>query len=97
MESGYNKPVYIELLGRANDFPYPSYSIKYMKKNLDVTKPRYCEHMSPVPGYTTNQKFAILQHIIKGKVVLKSPRSLSVYVLMFIINSLYFAEGFLSS
>ena len=66
MEPRYNKPVYIELLGRANDFPYPSYSIKYMKKNLDVTKPRYREQMSPVPGYTTNQKFAFFATHYKG-------------------------------
>ena len=67
MEPGYNKPVDIELrVGRANDFTYPSYSVKYMKKNLDVTKPRYCEQMSPVPGYTTNQKFAFFATHYKG-------------------------------
>ena len=52
MEPRYNEPVDIELrVGRANDFTYPSYSVKYMKKNLDVTKPRYCEQMSPVPWF----------------------------------------------
>ena len=34
--------------GITNDFLYPN-KVKYMEKNLDITKPRYSEQFLPVP------------------------------------------------
>ena len=36
----YNEPLYNEVLGLTNDFLY-AVIVKYMKKNLNITKPRY--------------------------------------------------------
>ena len=49
MEPRYNEPLYNEVLDIANDFLYPSIIVKYMEKNLDITKPRYSEQILPVP------------------------------------------------
>ena len=38
--------VYSEVLGITNDIPYPTNS-KIHEKNLDITKPRYREHILP--------------------------------------------------
>ena len=40
MEARFNEHLYNEILDRTNDFLYPNYS-KILKKNLDITKPRY--------------------------------------------------------
>ena len=50
MELRYSKPLYNEVLSITNDFLCPSYSkIQYMKKNLEITKPRFWAHILPVP------------------------------------------------
>ena len=38
-----------EVLGITNDFLYPPIIVKYMKKNLDITKPRYSKNILEVP------------------------------------------------
>ena len=48
MEPRYNEPLYNEVLDIANDFLYSSNSKMY-EKNFDITKPRYSEHILPVP------------------------------------------------
>ena len=53
MEPRYNEPLYNEVLGIANYSDYPSNSNTYMKKNLDITKPRYCKQILPVPWLVT--------------------------------------------
>ena len=40
--------LYNEVLGITKDFLYPV-MVKYIKKDLDMTKPRYSEHVLPVP------------------------------------------------
>ena len=45
MEPRYNKPLHRDVLGLTNDFLYPSDSYICGKKNLDITKPRYSEHI----------------------------------------------------
>ena len=44
MEPRYNKPLYGDVLGLTNDFLYLSDSYINEKK-LDITKPRYSEHI----------------------------------------------------
>ena len=43
------EPLYNESLVDNEHFLYPSKVIKYMKKNLDITKPRYSEEILAVP------------------------------------------------
>ena len=46
----YNEPLYNEVLDITNDFRYPPIIIvKYMKKNHDITKPRYSKNILEVP------------------------------------------------
>ena len=49
LRPGLIEPPYNEVLGIANDIPYPSFSRIYMEKNLDSTKPRYCAQILSVP------------------------------------------------
>ena len=42
-----NGPLYNEVLGKTIDFLHTPI-LKYMKKNLDITKPRYSEQIFPV-------------------------------------------------
>ena len=43
-----NHDLYNEVLSETNDFLYPII-VKYMEKNLDITKPRYSAQFLPVP------------------------------------------------
>ena len=56
MEPRYNEPLYNEVLGMMNDFHYPIIE-NYMKKNLDITKPRYWEQILSVPGPFVKSRF----------------------------------------
>ena len=61
MEPPFNEPqynevlgitkenLYNEVLGITKDFLYPV-MVKYIKKDLDITKPRYSEHVLPLLG-----------------------------------------------
>ena len=48
MEPRFNEPLYDEVLDITNDFLYPINSKIVMKKNLDITKPRYGEQILSV-------------------------------------------------
>ena len=48
VEPRFNEPLYNEVLGLTNDFLIPII-VRYMKKNLDITKPRYNEQILSVP------------------------------------------------
>ena len=39
VEPRFTEPLYNEVLGITNDFLYLSNHVKYMKKDLDITKP----------------------------------------------------------
>ena len=56
VEPPYNEPLHNEVLGITSDFLYPSNS-KIMKKNLDITKPRHCEQIFPVPWRFVTSRF----------------------------------------
>ena len=56
MEPPYNEPLYNEFLGLTNDFLYPVI-VQYMKKYLDLTKPRYSEQILPVPWHFVKSRF----------------------------------------
>ena len=56
MEPRYNEPLSNEVLGMMNDFHYPIIE-NYMKKNLDITKPRYWEQILSVPGPFVKSRF----------------------------------------
>ena len=43
-----HEPLYYEILDIINGFLTPLI-VKYMEKSLDATKPRYSEHILPVP------------------------------------------------
>ena len=47
VEPRYNEPLYNEVLRMTNDFFIPV-TAKWMKKNLDITKPRPNEQILPV-------------------------------------------------
>ena len=49
VEPRYNEPLYNEVLGITNNFLFIPAIVKYMKKNLDITKPRYSKQILPVP------------------------------------------------
>ena len=40
-----------------NDFRFPSNGKVYMKKNFDITKPLYSEHILPVPWHFVISRF----------------------------------------
>ena len=48
VEPRYDGPLHNEVLGKRTIFFTPV-RVKYMKKNLDTTKPRYSELILPVP------------------------------------------------
>ena len=48
VEPQYDEPLYSGVLGIMNDFYTPAV-VKYLEKNLDITKPRYSEQILPVP------------------------------------------------
>ena len=56
VESRYNQPLYNEVLHITNNFFTPVI-VKYMKKNLDITKPRYSEQILPVPWHFVISRF----------------------------------------
>ena len=50
VEPRYNEPLYNQVLGITNDFPYPSNSKMYEKEPGYITaKPRNSEQILPVP------------------------------------------------
>ena len=53
----YIETLYNEVLGITNDFLYPSNSEIYAVKNFDITKPRYGEHILPVPWSFVTPRF----------------------------------------
>ena len=48
VEPQYDEPLYSGVLGIMNYFFTPAV-VKYLEKNLDITKPRYSEQILPVP------------------------------------------------
>ena len=48
VEPRFNEPLYNEVIDLTNDFLIPII-VRYMKKNLDITKPRYNEQILSVP------------------------------------------------
>ena len=48
MESQYNEPLCNEVLDLTKIF-FPPVILKYIKKNLNTTKPHYSKHILPVP------------------------------------------------
>ena len=52
----YSGPRYNEILGLANDFLYPVI-VKYMEKNLDITKAPQSEQILPVPWHFVISRF----------------------------------------
>jgi len=52
METLYDEPRYNEVLFLTNVFLYNrNFIVKYIEKNLDITKARYIEHILPVPWH----------------------------------------------
>ena len=52
VEPRYNKPLHNEVLGKTNKFFFLLFNpviVKDMKKNVDITKPRYSKQILPVP------------------------------------------------
>ena len=50
MEARLNETLYNDVHGIANDLIFSTpVIVRYMKKNLDITKPRYSEQIWPVP------------------------------------------------
>ena len=49
MEPRYNEPLYNEVVENNERFFHTPVTVKYMKENLDITKPRYSEQILPVP------------------------------------------------
>ena len=63
MEPRYNEPLYNDVLGMMNDFYYPIIE-KYMKKNLDITKPRCREQILSVHGPFVKSRFHCILFVV---------------------------------
>ena len=64
VEPRCNEPLFNEVLCIKNDFLYPSYSTKYTKKNLDITKARYSEQILPVHWLFVVSRFHCIRYLV---------------------------------
>ena len=77
-EPRYNEPLDNKVLNVTNSFLYPNTLIvKYMKKNLDITKPRYSQQILPVPWPFVISRFhcILLNHKRQVYFLVQSPLS----------------------
>ena len=63
LDPRYNEPLYHELLGITSNFLTPPVIVKYLKQNLDITKPLYSKHILQVPCPFLKSRF----HCTKNK------------------------------
>ena len=57
LDPQYNEPLYNEFLGITSNFLTPPVIVKYLKQNLDITKPLYSKHILQVPCPFVKSRF----------------------------------------